>query len=152
VELKGDRTVHIEFNIPARGIIGLRNPLLTATEGEAIIAHRFKGYEPFKGSSVCVARPASSAKAPVRPSPSAINKLQDRGQVLRGSRRRGVRRTGDRRKPQDRRPGGERDPKGKQLTNMRASGSDKKTNIAPAVKLQPWRSAWSTSPRTNTWR
>ncbi|HEX2618194.1 MAG TPA: GTP-binding protein, partial [Flavobacteriales bacterium] len=48
VELKGDR-VHIEFNIPARGIIGLRNPLLTATEGEAIIAHRFKGYEPWKG-------------------------------------------------------------------------------------------------------
>mgnify|MGYP003379598132 FL=1 len=48
VELKGDRQ-QIEFNIPARGIIGLRNPLLTATEGEAIIAHRFKGYEPYKG-------------------------------------------------------------------------------------------------------
>ena len=41
----------LEFSIPARGIIGLRNALLTATEGEAIIAHRFKGYEPYKGAS-----------------------------------------------------------------------------------------------------
>ena len=49
IEQKSDRTV-LEFTIPARGIIGLRNTLLTATEGEAIIAHRFKGYEPFKGA------------------------------------------------------------------------------------------------------
>ncbi|MCB0780543.1 MAG: translational GTPase TypA, partial [Flavobacteriales bacterium] len=48
IEQRSDRTA-LEFSIPARGIIGLRNVLLTATEGEAIIAHRFKGYEPYKG-------------------------------------------------------------------------------------------------------
>jgi GTP-binding protein len=45
---KGDR-MHLEFHIPSRGIIGLRNNMLTATEGEAIIAHRFKSFEPWKG-------------------------------------------------------------------------------------------------------
>ncbi|HPJ52759.1 MAG TPA: GTP-binding protein, partial [Flavobacteriales bacterium] len=49
IEQRSDRTA-LEFSIPARGIIGLRNVLLTATEGEAIIAHRFKGYEPYKGT------------------------------------------------------------------------------------------------------
>jgi GTP-binding protein TypA/BipA len=107
VELKGDR-VHIEFNIPARGIIGLRNPLLTATEGEAIIAHRFKGYEPYKGE-LGVRRAASIISQGTGTAIAfSINKLQDRGQVLRGSGRRGVRRSSDRREPQDRRPRGER--------------------------------------------
>ncbi len=49
---KGDR-MHLEFLIPSRGIIGLRNNLLTATEGEAIIAHRFKCFAPWKGENQC---------------------------------------------------------------------------------------------------
>src|SRR5205823_572848 len=48
MEPKGD-VLHMEFNIPSRGIIGLRNSLLTATSGEAVIAHRFKDYQPWKG-------------------------------------------------------------------------------------------------------
>ncbi len=133
VELKGDR-VHIEFNIPARGIIGLRNPLLTATEGEAIIAHRFKAYEPWKGE-LGVRRAASIISGGTGTAIAfSINKLQDRGKFFVD-------------------PGEEvymgqvigENPKtddlvvnvlkGKQLTNMRASGTDNKENIAPAVKF-----------------
>ena len=51
IETKGDRIL-LEFTIPSRGVIGLRNPILTATEGEAIIAHRFKGFEPWKGEII----------------------------------------------------------------------------------------------------
>ena len=133
MDLKGDR-VHIEFNIPARGIIGLRNPLLTATEGEAIIAHRFKGYEPWKGE-LGVRRAASIISGGTGTAIAfSINKLQDRGKFFVD-------------------PGDEvymgqvigENPKtddlvvnilkGKQLTNMRASGTDNKENIAPAVKF-----------------
>ena len=81
VELKGDRQ-QIEFNIPARGIIGLRNPLLTATEGEAIIAHRFKGYEPYKGE-LGVRRAASIISQGTGTAIAfSINKLQDRGKFF----------------------------------------------------------------------
>jgi GTP-binding protein len=133
MDLKGDR-VHIEFNIPARGIIGLRNPLLTATEGEAIIAHRFKAYEPWKGE-LGVRRAASIISGGTGTAVAfSINKLQDRGRFFVD-------------------PGEEvymgqvigENPKtddlvvnilkGKQLTNMRASGTDNKENIAPAVKF-----------------
>jgi GTP-binding protein len=133
MDLKGDR-VHVEFSIPARGIIGLRNPLLTATEGEAIIAHRFKGYEPWKGE-LGVRRAASIISGGTGTAVAfSINKLQDRGRFFVD-------------------PGEEvymgqvigENPKtddlvvnilkGKQLTNMRASGTDNKENIAPAVKF-----------------
>jgi GTP-binding protein len=133
MDLKGDR-VHVEFSIPARGIIGLRNPLLTATEGEAIIAHRFKGYEPWKGE-LGVRRAASIISGGTGTAVAfSINKLQDRGKFFVD-------------------PGEEvymgqvigENPKtddlvvnilkGKQLTNMRASGTDNKENIAPAVKF-----------------
>ncbi len=133
MDLKGDR-VHIEFSIPARGIIGLRNPLLTATEGEAIIAHRFKGYEPWKGE-LGVRRAASIISGGTGTAVAfSINKLQERGKFFVD-------------------PGEEvymgqvigENPKtddlvvnilkGKQLTNMRASGTDNKENIAPAVKF-----------------
>ena len=81
VELKGDRQ-QIEFNIPARGIIGLRNPLLTATEGEAIIAHRFKAYEPYKGE-LGVRRAASIISQGTGTAIAfSINKLQDRGKFF----------------------------------------------------------------------
>ncbi len=125
---------HLEFEIPARGIIGLRNNVLTATAGEAVMAHRFKDYEPWKGvipgrlSGVLISMEKGTTTA------YAIDKLQDRGRFFVD-------------------PGvdiyegqivGEhiRDndltiniTKGKQLTNMRASGTDDNTRIAPAIKF-----------------
>lgn len=133
VELKGDR-VHIEFNIPARGIIGLRNPLLTATEGEAIIAHRFKGYEPYKGE-LGVRRAASIISQGTGTAVAfSINKLQDRGRffVDPGEEVYGGQVIGENPKTDDLVVNV---LKGKQLTNMRASGTDNKENIAPAVKF-----------------
>ncbi|MBK9760870.1 MAG: translational GTPase TypA [Flavobacteriales bacterium] len=133
VELKGDR-VHIEFNIPARGIIGLRNPLLTATEGEAIIAHRFKGYEPWKGE-LGVRRAASIISQGTGTAIAfSINKLQDRGRffVDPGEEVYGGQVIGENPKTDDLVVNV---LKGKQLTNMRASGTDNKENIAPAVKF-----------------
>jgi len=133
MEPKGDLQ-HLEFDIPARGIIGLRNNVLTATAGEAIIAHRFKAYEPWKGtipgrlSGVLVSMEKGTTTA------YSIDKLQDRGRFFVD-------------------PGvdiyegqivGEhiRDNdlvvnivKGKALTNMRASGTDDNTRIAPAIKF-----------------
>ncbi|MBK6775445.1 MAG: translational GTPase TypA [Flavobacteriales bacterium] len=133
VELKGDR-LHIEFNIPARGIIGLRNPLLTATEGEAIIAHRFKGYEPWKGE-LGVRRAASIISQGTGTAIAfSINKLQDRGKffVDPGEEVYGGQVIGENPKTDDLVVNV---LKGKQLTNMRASGTDNKENIAPAVKF-----------------
>ena len=133
VELKGDR-LHIEFNIPARGIIGLRNPLLTATEGEAIIAHRFKGYEPYKGE-LGVRRAASIISQGTGTAIAfSINKLQDRGKffVDPGDEVYGGQVIGENPKTDDLVVNV---LKGKQLTNMRASGTDNKENIAPAVKF-----------------
>jgi GTP-binding protein len=133
MEPKGDLQ-HLEFEIPARGIIGLRNNVLTATGGEAIMAHRFKAYEPWKGqipgrlNGVLVSMEKGMTTA------YSIDKLQDRGRFFVD-------------------PGvdvyegqimGEhiRDNdlvvnvvKGKALTNMRASGTDDNTRIAPAIKF-----------------
>jgi GTP-binding protein len=133
MEPKGDLQ-HLEFEIPARGIIGLRNNVLTATAGEAIMAHRFKSYEPWKGTipgrlnGVLVSMEKGMTTA------YSIDKLQDRGRFFVD-------------------PGvdvyegqimGEhiRDNdlvvnvvKGKALTNMRASGTDDNTRIAPAIKF-----------------
>ena len=81
MEPKGDLQ-HLEFEIPARGIIGLRNNVLTATAGEAIMAHRFKAYEPWKGdipqrmSGVLISMDKGSATA------YRIDKLQDRGRFF----------------------------------------------------------------------
>ncbi len=133
VEMKGDR-LNIEFNIPARGIIGLRNPLLTATEGEAIIAHRFKGYEPYKGE-LGVRRAASIISQGTGTAVAfSINKLQDRGKffVDPGEEVYGGQVIGENPKTDDLVVNV---LKGKQLTNMRASGTDNKENIAPAVKF-----------------
>ena len=133
METKGDMQ-HLEFDIPSRGIIGLRNNVLTATAGEAVMAHRFKAYEPWKGTipgrlaGVLVSMEKGQTTA------YSIDKLQDRGRFFVD-------------------PGvdvyegqivGEhiRDNdlvvnlvKGKQLTNMRASGSDDNVRIAPAIKF-----------------
>lgn len=131
METQGDRVI-IVFDIPSRGIIGLRTNVLTASQGEAIMAHRYKEYQPYKGdierrtNGSMVAMETGTAFA------YAIDKLQDRGKFFIN--------------PQDQVYAGqvvgehvhERDlvinvTKSKQLTNMRASGSDDKAHIAPPV-------------------
>ena len=131
LETQGDR-VNIEFNIPSRGIIGLRTNVLTASQGEAIMAHRFKEYQPYKGE---ISRRSNGAMIALESGTAfayAINNLQDRGKFFI--------------EPQDPVYAGqivgehihENDlvvnvTKSKQLTNMRASGSDEKARIIPAT-------------------
>ena len=131
METQGDR-VNIEFDLPSRGIIGLRTNVLTASAGEAIMAHRFKCYQPYKGeierrsNGSMIAMESGTAFA------YAIDKLQDRGKFFIY--------------PQDEVYAGqvvgehvhENDlvinvTKSKKLTNMRASGSDDKARIIPPV-------------------
>ena len=131
METQGDR-VNIEFDMPSRGIIGLRTNVLTASAGEAIMAHRFKCYQPYKGeierrsNGSMIAMESGTAFA------YAIDKLQDRGKFFIY--------------PQDEVYAGqvvgehvhENDlvinvTKSKKLTNMRASGSDDKARIIPLV-------------------
>ena len=131
METQGDR-VNIEFDMPSRGIIGLRTNVLTASQGEAIMAHRFKEYQPYKGeiprrtNGSMIAMESGTAFA------YAIDKLQDRGKFFIY--------------PQDEVYAGqvvgehvhENDlvinvTKSKKLTNMRASGSDDKARIIPPV-------------------
>ena len=131
METQGDR-VNIEFDMPSRGIIGLRTNVLTASAGEAIMAHRFKCYQPYKGeierrsNGSMIAMESGTAFA------YAIDKLQDRGKFFIY--------------PQDEVYAGqvvgehvhENDlvinvTKSKKLTNMRASGSDDKARIIPPV-------------------
>lgn len=122
----------LEFDIPSRGIIGLRSNLLTATAGEAVMAHRLKGFEPYKGEIEMRSNGSLIAMETGQAYAYAINKLQDRGrffvapgdeiycgQVVGENTREGditINLT-----------------KSKKLTNMRASGSDEKMNIAPPV-------------------
>ena len=127
----GER-VDIEFNIPSRGIIGLRTNVLTASQGEAIMAHRFKEYQPYKGE---IQRRSNGSMISLETGTAfayAIDKLQDRGRFFIN--------------PQDEVYAGqvvgehvhENDlvvnvTKAKQLTNMRASGADDKARIIPPV-------------------
>ncbi|MBW6460699.1 MAG: translational GTPase TypA [Bacteroidales bacterium] len=133
IETKGDR-IALEFNIPARSIIGLRNSILTSTEGEAIIAHRFRGYEPWKGDLAVRRNGALIAMETGLAIPYAIDKLQDRGsffvepndpvyagQVI-----------GEHIRPDDLVINV---CKTKKLTNMRAASADDKTMITPAIKF-----------------
>ncbi|MFP4557230.1 MAG: translational GTPase TypA [Bacteroidales bacterium] len=133
MERRGDR-VHLEFEIPARGIIGIRNILLTATAGEAVIAHRFKAFEPYRGdidnrqNGSLIALEGGTAFA------YALNKLQDRGrffvenheEVYAGQVVGENSRVGDL---------VVNVTKSKKLTNMRASGADDKAFLAPPVKF-----------------
>lgn len=81
METKGDRMV-VKFNIPSRGIIGLRNQLLTATAGEAIMAHRFIGYEPYKGEIAGRNKGSLISMEKGKAIPYSIDKLQDRGKFF----------------------------------------------------------------------
>jgi GTP-binding protein len=133
MEHRGDR-IYLDFDIPSRGIIGLRSNMMTATAGEAVIAHRFKGYEPYKGdiesriNGSLVALETGTAIA------YSMDKLQDRGKFLIS-------------------PGdevyageviGEHNKAGdlnvnvcikKKLTNVRAAGSDDKVVLPPPMKF-----------------
>ena len=116
METRDDR-VHLDFDIPSRGIIGLRSNLLTASAGEAIIAHRLKGFEPYKGDIEMRINGSLIAMETGDTFAYAINKLQDRGKFFI--------------EPGETVYAG----KSKKLTNMRASGSDDKVNIAPPIKF-----------------
>lgn len=133
MESQGDR-VNIEFNIPSRGIIGLRTNVLTASQGEAIMAHRYKEYQPYKGDIQRRVNGSMIAMETGNAFAYSIDKLQDRGKFFID-------------------PGedvyygevvGEHVhdndlvinvTKAKQLTNVRASGSDDKARIIPKTEL-----------------
>ncbi|HRH60435.1 MAG TPA: translational GTPase TypA [Chitinophagaceae bacterium] len=133
METKGEMQ-HLEFDIPSRGLIGIRTTMLTQTAGEAVMAHRFTDYKPWKGSipgrnnGVLISKEAGSTTA------YSLDKLQDRGfffvdpgeDVYKGMI------IGENNKPGDLvvNPN-----EGKKLTNMRASGSDAAVSIAPKTLL-----------------
>ena len=131
MESQGDR-VNIEFEIPSRGIIGLRTNVLTGSQGEAIMAHRFKDYQPYKGEIVRRTNGSMIALESGTAFAYAIDHLQDRGRFFIS--------------PQDEVYAGQvvgehvhdndlvvNVTKAKQLTNMRASGADEKARIVPPV-------------------
>ncbi len=133
IETKTDR-LHLEFAIPSRGIIGLRSSILTLTEGEAIMAHRFKAFEPWKGDIPTKRNGSLIAMESGTAIPYAIDKLQDRGSFFVS--------------PSEPIYAGQvigehirqddlviNITKTKKLTNMRASGSDDKVLIVPATKF-----------------
>ncbi len=130
----GADRVNLEFNIPSRGIIGLRTNVLTASAGEAIMAHRYKEYQPYKGDIVRRINGSMVAMETGTAFAYALDKLQDRGRFFIF--------------PQDEVYAGqvvgehvhERDlvinvTKSKKLTNMRASGSDDKVRLTPPVQF-----------------
>ncbi|PWV53783.1 translational GTPase TypA [Chitinophaga sp. S165] len=133
METKGEMQ-HLEFEIPSRGLIGLRTQMLTNTAGEAVMAHRFNDYKPWKGpipgrnNGVLIAKEAGTTTG------YSLDKLQDRGfffvdpgeEVYKGMI------IGENNKPGDLvvNPN-----EGKKLTNMRASGSDAATSIAPKTLM-----------------
>lgn len=133
MERKGDR-INLEFEIPSRGIIGLNSIVLTQTAGEAIMAHRFIAFKPWKGEIEKRINGSLIAMESGKAIAYAINKLQDRGTFFV--------------EPMDEIYAGQvigentrqddlviNITKTKKLTNMRASGSDDKVQIAPAVKF-----------------
>jgi len=130
---KGDRVL-LEFEIPSRGIIGLRNYLLTASAGEVIMSHRFKEYQPYKGEIPGRQNGSLIVMDTGIAIPYSINNLQDRGtffidpgeEVYEGQV------IGENNRPGDLVINV---TKTKKLTNMRASGSDDKNRIAPATKM-----------------
>ena len=133
MEPKSDLT-RLEFEIPSRGIMGLRNNVLTATSGEAIMAHRLKEYQPYKGdldrriSGVLISKEAGKASA------YSLDKLQDRGKffIEPGDEIYGGQVIGEQNKPGDLVV----NPcVSKQLNNMRASGKDDNTALATPVKF-----------------
>ena len=131
METKGEMQ-HLEFEIPSRGLIGLRSQMLTATAGEAIMAHRFVDYKPFKGSIPGRNNGVLISKIQGPCTEYSINKLQDRGRffVDPGEDVYAGMIVGEQNKPGDLVVN---IVEGKQLNNMRASGKDKDTGVAPKI-------------------
>ncbi len=129
----GDR-VDIEFDIPSRGIIGLRTNVLTASQGEAIMAHRFKEYQPFKGEIVRRMNGSMIAMETGTAYAYSIDKLQDRGKFFidPGEDVYGGQVVGEHVHDNDLVINV---TKAKQLTNVRASGSDEKARVIPKVVM-----------------
>ena len=133
IETKNDR-IYLEFKIPARGLIGLTNPILTATEGEAVISHRLKGYEPWKGKLKNKRNGSLIAMETGTSVAYSIDKSQDRGKFFID--------------PNEKIYAGQvigentryddiviNVIKTKKLSNMRAAGADDKASITPATKF-----------------
>lgn len=133
MDTKGDR-IHLEFEIPSRGIIGLRNNMLTATEGEAVMAHRFFEYQPMKGELNTRRNGALIAMETGMSIPFSIDKLQDRGAFHIG--------------PNENIYEGQvvgehirqddlviNVTKTKKMSNMRSSGADDKVVITPPIRF-----------------
>ena len=133
ISTKNDRT-NLEFKIPARGLIGLTNPILTVTEGEAVVSHRFKGYEPYKGEIQGKKNGALIALETGTTIPYSLDKLQDRGKffVAPGEKVYTGQVIGESTRSDDLVINITRT---KKLSNMRASGTDDKMIIAPAIKF-----------------
>ena len=133
MEPRGDRTL-LEFEIPTRGLMGLRSNLLTATQGEAVVAHRFKDYQPYKGDIEMRTNGSLVSLETGEAVAYSMNKLLDRGRffVEPGEEIYGGQVVGEHTR--------ERDLninicKTKKLTNVRAAGSDEKVVLPPAVKF-----------------
>ena len=130
---KGDLQ-HLEFDIPSRGLIGLRNKLLTATQGEAIINHRLRGYDAYKGVFSDLVNGAIVSSESGKATAYAIDRLQDRGkffidpnqEIYKGQV------VGENAKQDDL---AVNLIKGKKLTNVRASGSDDGVKIVPKIDM-----------------
>ncbi len=133
MEGKGD-VQHLEFDIPSRGLIGLRNKILTATAGEAVMTHRFSEFKPVKGEIDTTDKGALISSETGQALTYAIDRLQDRGrffidpneQVYKGQV------IGEHSRDNDLEVNV---IKGKKLTNVRASGSDDAAKVAPKVKF-----------------
>ncbi|MCD8284014.1 MAG: translational GTPase TypA [Opitutae bacterium] len=133
METRGSRQL-LEFSIPTRGIIGLRSKVLTASAGEAIMAHRFDRYEPFKGEIPARTNGSMVSIGQGKAVAYAIDGLQLRGKFFidPGEETYEGMVVGEHCKDNDLPVNLQR---GKELTNMRAAGSDRKMKIAPATKL-----------------
>ncbi|HRN92790.1 MAG TPA: translational GTPase TypA [Ferruginibacter sp.] len=133
METKGEMQ-HLEFEIPSRGLIGLRTQMLTATTGEAVMAHRFTEYKPWKGNIPGRNNGVLLAKQGGTTTGYSIDKLQDRGTffVDPGEEVYAGQIIAEHIKPGDLVVNA---IEGKKLTNMRASGSDAATNIAPKTLM-----------------
>lgn len=134
IEPKGD-LIHLEFDIPARGLIGLRSNMLTATSGEAVMHHRFRGYDAYRGDGLLTRQNGSLISLEQGTATGyAIDRLQDRGRfyidpgeyIYRGQV------IGEHTRPGDLEVNA---VKGKKLTNMRASGSDENLKVAPKLRF-----------------
>ena len=131
MEPKGDLQ-HLEFDIPSRGLIGLRNRILTATQGKAIINHRLRGYDVYKGDFNEVVNGAIVSSEAGKATAYAIDRLQDRGkffidpnqEIYKGQV------VGENTRQDDL---GVNLIKGKKLSNVRASGTDESAKIAPKI-------------------